>query len=66
MTPAEEFREARRKLGLSQNRAAAILRVESGRTVRRWENGERDVPGPALTLMRVLLGSAQARRIVGL
>ena len=50
MTP-DEFREARRKLGLSQQQLAELMCVQSGRTIRRWENGERDIPGPAQVLL---------------
>ena len=50
MTPVE-FREARHKLGLSCAKLAALFKVSDGRTVRRWESGERDIPGPAQVLM---------------
>lgn len=53
MTP-DDFRKARRKLGLSQAQVAALLEVASDRTVRRWEDGEREIPGPAAVLMRWL------------
>ena len=44
MTP-EQFRDARIKLGLSQNEIAADMGIHDGRTVRRWEHGQRDIPG---------------------
>ncbi len=44
MTPAE-FRAARHRLGYSHRQTAAMLRVDP-RTVRRWEAGPEDVPGP--------------------
>jgi len=47
----EGFKTARKKLGLSQNALARLFRVSSGRTIRKWENGERDIPGPAQVLM---------------
>ena len=50
MTPTE-FRAGRKQLGLSQNALARLFRVSHGRTVRRWECGERDIPGPAVVLM---------------
>ena len=53
LTPAE-FREARQKLGLSQEQLSQLLQVGSGRTVRRWEAGERDIPGPVVVLMHWL------------
>ena len=42
MTPAE-FKEARRKLGFSQQGLASEWGMGSngGRTIRRWEDGER-------------------------
>ncbi len=46
MTPGQ-FKAARRALGLSQNAIAKALGVKSDRTIRRWEAGDRDVPGPA-------------------
>lgn len=54
MSP-EEFKEAKRKLGLSAQGMATALGVADGRTVRRWESGERDVPGPAIVLLRIWL-----------
>ena len=45
------FKAAREKLGLSQNALARLFRVSGGRTVRKWESGERDIPGPAQVLL---------------
>lgn len=53
MTPTD-FRAARQQLDLSQNTLARLLRVSSARTVRRWEKGERDIPGPAVVAMQIL------------
>ena len=50
MTPAQ-FKDARHKLGLSCAKLAVLFKVSDGRTVRRWESGERDIPGPARVLM---------------
>jgi len=49
MTPFElkSFREA---LSLSQAEFARAVGVESDRTVRKWEHGERDIPGPVAVL----------------
>lgn len=41
------------------------MQVESGRTVRRWESGERDIPGPVQVIVRALIASAQVRRYFG-
>ena len=54
MTPAE-LKSARAALGLSAEGFARAVRVESGRTVRRWESGERDIPGPVLALLDIWL-----------
>tara|TARA_Y100001963_G_scaffold27757_1_gene37755 strand:- start:845 stop:1054 length:210 start_codon:yes stop_codon:yes gene_type:complete len=53
MTP-KEFKATRRDLGLSLAEVADAFRVESDRQVRRWETGERDIPGPAQVLMDLL------------
>lgn len=53
MTPSE-FKAGRRGLGLSQSALARLFGVQSDRTVRKWECGERDIPGPAKVLMRWL------------
>lgn len=64
MTP-EEFKQARRKLGLSLSQVAELLQLgnednperwkEAARTIRRWEAGQRDIPGPVAVIMRWLL-----------
>lgn len=50
MTPAE-LKEARQSLGLSQSELAALCHVQSDRTIRKWESGERDIPGPIIVLV---------------
>jgi len=54
MTPAE-FKAARHALGLSAEGMAKALQVASGRTVRRWEAGDRDIPGPVKIALRYML-----------
>ena len=49
-----EFKTIRHGLGLSAQAVARLLRVSDGRTVRRWEAGDRDIPGPAQVVMRLL------------
>lgn len=44
MTP-QDFKAARIELRLSQDEMASDLGVFDGRTVRRWESGERRIPG---------------------
>lgn len=53
MTPTE-LKTIRNQLGLTQAGLAALLKVGSGRTVRRWEAGERAIPGPAAVALRLL------------
>lgn len=50
MTPAD-LKTARQSLGLSQAEFARAVSVASDRTVRKWEDGERDIPGPVAVLM---------------
>jgi DNA-binding transcriptional regulator YiaG len=53
MTPTE-FRRLRRALGLSCDRMAEALgmtAVHRGRTVRRWEAGTADIPGPQAMIL---------------
>ena len=52
----EQLREARRRLGLTQEGLAAALKLgrTSSMTVSRWKRGERSIPGPvevAITMM---------------
>ena len=49
LTPAE-IKRCRKALGLSQNGLGQVLKVH-GRTIRRWECGEREIPGPVEVLM---------------
>jgi DNA-binding transcriptional regulator YiaG len=49
MTPAQ-LKSARHALGLSAEGFARLVGVKSGRTVRRWESGEREIPGPVMKL----------------
>lgn len=53
MTPAT-FRAIRKRLGLSQRGLAALLRISDERTIRRWEQGEVPVSGPASIVMELL------------
>jgi DNA-binding transcriptional regulator YiaG len=53
MTPLE-FKQHRARLGLTQAGLAALWNMGSngGRTVRRWESGERSINPIAIRLMR--------------
>lgn len=55
MTGAQ-VRAARTKLGLSQAGLARALDLRGAaawQTVSEWENGKRDVPGPAARLLKI-------------
>lgn len=53
MTP-DEFKAARLAAGLLTQQAAADALECDLRTVRRWENGERAVPGPVRVALRCM------------
>lgn len=53
MTP-DALKSARARLGLTQAGLGELLRCD-GRTVRRWEAGDREIPGPVAVLVEALL-----------
>jgi hypothetical protein len=53
---ADELKVARAALGLSADALARIVRVEDGRTVRRWEAAEREIPGPVIVILETAMG----------
>lgn len=60
---AKEFRDARAAFGISANEMADIVGTQSarddrGRTVRRWESGEWDIPPHVEIIVRLCLRSA--------
>jgi DNA-binding transcriptional regulator YiaG len=65
MTPGE-FRTIRERLGLNTHGLAVVIGASSGRTVRRWEAGEREISGPVQRLMRLLIESPEARELLGI
>lgn len=50
---AAEFSSIRERAGLSPSLLATMLRSDV-RTVRRWEAGERRIPGPVSLLMEMV------------
>jgi DNA-binding transcriptional regulator YiaG len=48
-----ELKAARTRLGLTQAGLAALLRVD-GRTIRKWEAGDREIPGTAEVALEAL------------
>lgn len=65
MTP-EELKSARHALGLSAEGFAAWVGVQGGRTVRKWEAGDRDIPGPVTVLVNAAMQSPAVREHFGL
>lgn len=53
MTPTD-FRRIRRELGQTQSQLADLLGVSSSRTVRKWEQAERDISQPIILFMTLL------------
>jgi len=58
----QDLRRSRLALGLTLDEFARLVRVSSGRTVRKWEDGEREVPGPVAVLVELFLISPDAWR----
>ena len=52
---AEEFKKARQRLGLSVSEMAAALRINSPRSIRQYESGEREISGPVSLLVEKML-----------
>jgi DNA-binding transcriptional regulator YiaG len=50
---ADQFRAALAGLGMTQSGFARVALVDA-RTVRRWCEGTREVPGPVVALLRLL------------
>jgi DNA-binding transcriptional regulator YiaG len=50
---AEEFKSIRKGLGLSLAQLGEKLRVKDQRTMRRWEDGEKEISGPVSILMEL-------------
>lgn len=65
MTPAQ-FRRARKMLGLSQPELAELLDIASDRTLRRWEAGQLDIPGPVLLVMELIMEVPEVREYLDL
>jgi DNA-binding transcriptional regulator YiaG len=61
MTPLE-LKAARKTLGLTQGELARALGMSGDRIVRRWESGERPVPGPVARMVRVFIEDRKVLR----
>lgn len=53
MTP-DQFKTIRTNAGLSIDGLAMVLRLSDGRSVRRYEDGSRQISGPISLLMELL------------
>ena len=53
MTP-ETFKSIRNATGLSVRQLATVLRIQDSGTIRRYENGSREVSGPVSALMDMI------------
>lgn len=51
---ARRFKKARIGTGLSHDSFAELFGIGSGRTVRRWEAGEREIPGTVWVLLQLI------------
>jgi DNA-binding transcriptional regulator YiaG len=58
MTEAALFHRCRKALGLSQSAIARALLIASDRTIRRWEQNELTVAGPAWVALEAMLRGA--------
>ena len=64
MSP-EEFKESRHRLGLSVGEFARAFGVSGERTVRRWEDGSKDIPQPVVLLVQMALLFPSVRKFLG-
>jgi len=64
MTPAE-LKAIRHSLGMSAEAFARLVRVANGRTVRRWEAAEKDIPGPITLIAEGIRDNAAVRAWLG-
>ena len=53
MTPAE-VKSIRERAGLTQTELARLLRISDIRTIRRWEQGDVPVSGPASIILELI------------
>lgn len=53
MTPTE-IKSIRERFGLTQSELARMLRISDIRTIRRWEQGDVPVPGPASVVLELM------------
>lgn len=66
MYSPEGFKALRRRLRLEQDELADLLGLGSDRTLRRWEDNEKDIPGPVQLAMELIEKVPEVRRYLGL
>jgi transcriptional regulator with XRE-family HTH domain len=49
----DELKAKRKALGLTTESFAQMVGVSDGRTVRRWEKGDREIPGSVIVLLEL-------------
>jgi hypothetical protein len=61
----DELKAARRVLGLSaDDLATMVLRMGDGRTVRRWETGDSEIPGPVIVVLETAMDFLSQREAI--
>jgi DNA-binding transcriptional regulator YiaG len=67
MTPTQ-FKRLREQLGMTTDEVADLLElgVNGDRTVRRWEAGEKDIPGPVVLVMELCSEVPEVREYLDL
>ena len=65
MTPAD-LKSVRKSLGLSQAEFARVVGAASDRTVRRWEDGEREIPLHVYIMLDLITHIAGVRQRLGI
>ena len=53
MTPTE-LKAIRERYNLTQSDLASLLRLSDGRTIRRYENGSREISGPVSIILELM------------
>lgn len=51
---SSEVKAIRERAGLTQAGLSALLRISDGRSIRRWEDGSREVSGPVSILLELI------------
>jgi transcriptional regulator with XRE-family HTH domain len=60
----DALKAARQALHLSADGLAQMLRVEDGRSVRRWEAGDSAIPGPVTVILETAMGYLNKRDMI--